>query len=238
MIYPAIVIFVAISVITVIMIFVIPTFAQVFEDLGTELPYLTQVVVGTSYWLKSNIIFVLIGLGILAAAVVLLYRKTERGRRTIDALLLKIPLIGDLLLKNTIARFCRTLSTLSAGGIPILDGLEITAKASGNKIVEEAIFEVRKEISEGKTLAEPMSTKPKLFLPMVVQMIAVGEETGALDDMLNKVADFYEEEVDATVAALMSALEPAMIVFLGITVGVIAIAMYLPMFKLIGTLAA
>jgi type IV pilus assembly protein PilC len=145
--------------------------------------------------------------------------------------------VGNLILKTVIARFCRTLATLTAGGIPILDGLEITAKASGNKITEEAILEARREVSQGKTLAEPLSTKPKIFPPMVVQMIAVGEQTGALDDMLNKIADFYEEEVDVAVAGLLSALEPLMIAFLGATVGVIVVSMYLPMFKLISTMA-
>jgi type IV pilus assembly protein PilC len=145
--------------------------------------------------------------------------------------------VGNLILKTVIARFCRTLATLTAGGIPILDGLEITARASGNKITEEAILEARREVSQGKTLAEPLATKPKIFPPMVVQMIAVGEQTGALDDMLNKIADFYEEEVDVAVAGLLSALEPLMIAFLGATVGVIVVSMYLPMFKLISTMA-
>ncbi|HWP91738.1 MAG TPA: type II secretion system F family protein [Thermodesulfobacteriota bacterium] len=237
MIYPAIVISVAIIVLSIVMIFVVPTFAEMFKDMGTTLPALTQLVVDISTFLKNNIIYILIAIAILAFSIVVTYRRSEKARRLYDAFLLKLWLVGDLLLKTVIARFCRTLATLTAGGIPILDGLEITAKASGNKVTEEAILEARKEVSEGKTLAEPLAAKPKIFPPMVVQMIAVGEQTGALDDMLNKIADFYEDEVDAAVAALLSALEPLMIAFLGATVGVIVVAMYLPMFKLISTMA-
>ncbi len=237
MIYPAIVISVAIIVLSIVMIFVVPTFAEMFKDMGTTLPALTQLVVDISTFLKNNIIYILIAIAILALTIVTTYRRSEKARKLYDAFLLKLWLIGDLLLKTVIARFCRTLATLTAGGIPILDGLEITAKASGNKVTEEAILEARKEVSEGKTLAEPLAGKPKIFPPMVVQMIAVGEQTGALDDMLNKIADFYEDEVDAAVAALLSALEPLMIAFLGATVGVIVVAMYLPMFKLISTMA-
>ena len=237
MIYPAIVISVAIIVLSIVMIFVVPTFAEMFKDMGTTLPALTQLVVDISTFLKNNIIYILIAIAILAFSIFSTYRRSEKARRLYDAFLLKLWLVGDLLLKTVIARFCRTLATLTAGGIPILDGLEITAKASGNKVTEEAILEARKEVSEGKTLAEPLAAKPKIFPPMVVQMIAVGEQTGALDDMLNKIADFYEDEVDAAVAALLSALEPLMIAFLGATVGVIVVAMYLPMFKLISTMA-
>jgi type IV pilus assembly protein PilC len=151
---------------------------------------------------------------------------------------LRLWIVGDLILKTAVARFSRTLSTLTAGGIPILDGLEITARASGNLVIEEAILEARKSVSEGQTLAEPLSLRPNIFSPMVVQMISVGEQTGALDEMLSKIADFYEDEVDVAIAALMTALEPIIIVFLGITVGIIVISMYLPMFKLISTLAS
>ncbi|MGH7892520.1 MAG: type II secretion system F family protein, partial [Thermodesulfobacteriota bacterium] len=165
------------------------------------------------------------------------YSKSYKMRRLFDAFLLKLWLVGPLLLKTIIARFCRTLATLTAGGIAILDGLEITAKASGNIITEEAILEARKGISEGQMLAEPLMARPKLFPPMVVQMISVGEQTGALEDMLNKIADFYEEEVDIAVASLLSALEPLMITVLGATVGVIVVSMYLPMFKLVSTMA-
>ena len=151
--------------------------------------------------------------------------------------MLKSPLIGNLIQKTAISRFCRTLATLTSGGIPILEGLDITAKSSGNKIIEEAILKARVEISQGQTLAEPLKKEPKIFPLMVSQMISVGEQTGALDDMLNKIADFYEDEVDVAVSSLLSALEPLMIAFLGGTVGVIVVAMYLPMFKLISTLA-
>jgi type IV pilus assembly protein PilC len=237
MIYPAIVISVAIIVLSIVLIFVVPTFAEMFKDMGTTLPALTQVVVDISTFLKNNIIYILIAIALVVFLTFFTYRRSEKARRLYDAFLLKLWLVGTLLLKTVIARFCRTLATLTSGGIPILDGLEITAKASGNKIVEEAILEARKEISEGKTLAEPLAARADIFPPMVVQMIGVGEQTGALDDMLNKIADFYEDEVDAAVAALLSALEPIMIAFLGGTVGVIVVAMYLPMFKLISTMA-
>lgn len=237
MIYPAVVISVAIIVLAVIMIFVVPTFAELFKDLGTTLPSLTQVIVDVSDWLQSNIIYILIAIVIMVMSVSALYRKSLKARRLFDGFLLKVWLVGTLILKTVIARFCRTLATLTAGGLPILDGLEITAKASGNVVVEEAILDARKSVSEGQLLAEPLATRPKIFPPMVVQMISVGEQTGNLDDMLNKIADFYEDEVDVAVAALMSALEPAMIFFLGCTVGIIVVAMYLPMFKLVATMA-
>jgi type IV pilus assembly protein PilC len=237
MIYPAVVISVAVIVLAVIMIFVVPTFAELFKDLGTTLPSLTQTIVSISNWLKSNIIYILIAIVIMIIGVSSLYTKSLKARRLFDGFLLKLWLIGTLILKTVIARFCRTLATLTAGGLPILDGLEITAKASGNVVVEEAIMDARKSVSEGQLLAEPLATRPKIFPPMVVQMISVGEQTGNLDDMLNKIADFYEDEVDVAVAALMSALEPAMIFFLGCTVGVIVVAMYLPMFKLVATMA-
>lgn len=237
MIYPAVVISVAIIVLAVIMIFVVPVFADLFKDLGTTLPTLTQTIVTISSWMKSNIIYILIAIVIISILISTSYRKSNKIRRLFDALLLKLWLIGTLIQKTVIARFCRTLATLTAGGLPILDGLEITAKASGNVIVQEAILDARKSVSEGQLLAEPLAARPKIFPPMVVQMISVGEQTGNLDDMLNKIADFYEDEVDVAVAALMSALEPAMIFFLGCTVGVIVVSMYLPMFKLVATLA-
>ncbi len=159
-------------------------------------------------------------------------RKTDRGKRIIDTVLLKAPIFGVLIRKVAIARFTRTLGTLISSGVPILDGLEITAKTSGNKVVETAIFEVRKAVSQGKTIAEPLA-KSKVFPPMVTQMIAVGESTGALDAMLGKIADFYDDEVDTSVANLTSMIEPVLIVFVGITIGFIVVAMYLPIFKLI-----
>ncbi|MGQ0793859.1 MAG: type II secretion system F family protein [Deltaproteobacteria bacterium] len=237
MIYPSIVILVAIVVLSIVLLFVVPTFAELFKDLGTSLPYLTQVIVDASGFFRRNIVYILIAIGLISFLSVFSYRRSEKMRRLMDGFLLRIWLVGTLLLKTTVARFCRTLATLTAGGIAILDGLEVTAKASGNMIAEEAILEARKAVSEGQTLADAISGRPNIFPPMVVQMISVGEQTGALDDMLNKIADFYEEEVDVAVAALMSALEPAMIAFLGGTVGVIVVSMYLPMFKLVSTLA-
>ena len=237
MIYPAVVISVAVIVLAVIMIFVVPTFAELFKDLGTTLPSLTLVIVNISTWLKSNIIYLLIAIVLMVIGITSLYSKSLKARRLMDGFLLKVWLIGNLLLKTVIARFCRTLATLTSGGLPILDGLEITAKSAGNIVVEEAIMDARKSVSEGQLLAEPLATRPKIFPPMVVQMISVGEQTGNLDDMLDKIADFYEDEVDVAVAALLSALEPAMIFFLGCTVGIIVVAMYLPMFKLVATMA-
>lgn len=237
MIYPAVVISVAVIVLSVIMIFVVPTFAELFKDLGTTLPSLTLVIVNISTWLKSNIIYLLIAIVLMVIGVTSLYGKSLKARRLMDGFLLKLWLVGNLLLKTVIARFCRTLATLTSGGLPILDGLEITAKSAGNIVVEEAIMDVRKKVSEGQLLAEPLAARPKIFPPMVVQMISVGEQTGNLDDMLDKIADFYEDEVDVAVAALLSAMEPAMIFFLGCTVGIIVVAMYLPMFKLVATMA-
>lgn len=237
MVYPSIVIGVAVTVLAIVIIFVVPVFAEMFKDMGTTLPSLTQLVVDISFFTRHNILYIIAAIAILFFLTGFLYNKSVRARRLFDAFLLKTWLIGPLLLKTIIARFCRTLATLTAGGIAILDGLEITAKASGNLITQEAILEARKAVTEGQTLAEPLATRPKLFPPMVVQMISVGEQTGALEDMLNKIADFYEEEVDIAVASLLSALEPLMITFLGATVGVIVVSMYLPMFKLISTLA-
>ena len=237
MIYPAVVISVAVIVLSVIMIFVVPTFAELFKDLGTTLPSLTLVIVNISTWLKSNIIYLLIAIVLMVIGISSLYSKSLKARRLMDGFLLKLWLVGNLLLKTVIARFCRTLATLTSGGLPILDGLEITAKSAGNIVVEEAIMDARKSVSEGQLLAEPLATRPKIFPPMVVQMISVGEQTGNLDDMLDKIADFYEDEVDVAVAAMLSALEPAMIFFLGCTVGIIVVAMYLPMFKLVATMA-
>jgi len=237
MVYPAIVIGVAVAVLAIVIIFVVPVFAEMFKDMGTTLPTLTQIIVDISSFTRNNIIYILIGMAAVFFAVVISYKRSEKVRRLYDAFLLKTFLIGNLIQKTAIARFCRTLATLTAGGIPILDGLQITAKASGNRIIEEAILRARAEISQGTTLADPLRREPKIFPPMVTQMISIGEQTGALDDMLNKIADFYEDEVDIAVTALMSALEPLMIVFLGGTVGIIVVSMYLPMFKLVSSLA-
>lgn len=237
MVYPAIVIGVAVAVLGIVIIFVVPVFAEMFKDMGTTLPTLTQIIVDISNFTRNNIIYILIGLAVVIVAVLTSYKRSEKVRRLYDAFLLKMWLIGNLIQKTAIARFCRTLATLTSGGIPILDGLQITAKASGNMIIEDAILRARNEISQGTTLADPLRREPKIFPPMVTSMISIGEQTGALDDMLNKIADFYEDEVDVAVSALMSALEPLMIVFLGGTVGVIVVSMYLPMFKLVSSLA-
>jgi len=237
LVYPAIVISVAIIVLAIVIIFVVPVFAEMFKDMGSTLPALTQYVVDISNFSRNNIVYILIALVIIISGIITFYRRSPKIQRLCDAFLLKIWLIGGLIQKTAIARFCRTLATLTSGGIPILDGLQITAEAAGNKIIEEAILKARREVSEGQTLAEPLKKEPKIFPPMVSQMIAAGEQTGALDDMLNKIADFYEDEVDVAVSALMSALEPIMIVILGGTVGVIVVSMYLPMFKLVAAMS-
>jgi len=232
MIYPSVIISVAIMVIAVIMVFVIPTFARMFTQFGGILPLPTRIVIGASKFL-AGIGGLIVFAGITGIAIFIAqFRRTERGRTIIDAMLLKLPIIGILMRKVAIAKFTRTLGTLVGSGVPILESLEITAKTSGNKVVERAIYEVRKAISEGKTLAEPLA-KSKVFPPMVTQMIAVGEATGALDTMLSKIADFYDEEVDIAVANLTSMIEPILMVFLGVTIGFIVVSMYLPIFKLI-----
>ncbi len=237
LVYPAIVIAVAVIVLSIVLIFVVPVFAEMFKDMGTTLPSLTQLIVDVSGFMRRNILYILASLAVLWFLIVLLYKRSSRVRRLFDAFLLKMWLIGDLIKKTAIARFCRTLATMIAGGIPILDALQITSETSGNKVIEEAVLRVRKEVSEGQMLAEPLKKEPNIFPPMVTQMIAAGEQTGALDEMLNKIADFYEDEVDVAVSVLMSALEPVMIVVLGGTVGVIVVSMYLPMFKLVSALA-
>jgi type IV pilus assembly protein PilC len=234
MIYPVIVITIAAVVVAVLLIFVIPVFATLFIELGAELPLPTKIVIALSNFLKRFAIFVLIGIGALIYAIKRYY-ATEQGRIVIDNLTLKIPIIGDLIVKSAVARFTRTLGTLVSSGVPILDSLEITARASGHAIIELAILATRDSIKEGKTIAEPLEAT-EVFPPMVVQMISVGEQSGALDSMLAKIADFYEEEVDTAVEALTSAMEPLMIVILGVTVGGVVIAMYMPLFTLISAL--
>jgi type IV pilus assembly protein PilC len=232
MIYPASVISIAIIVIAVILWKVIPVFASLFTGLGAQLPGPTVFVMNLSNFLVDY--WWLIGLLIVATWVFITqYHKTYKGRRVLDGLLLKAPVLGLLLRKISVARFCRTLATLTASGVPILDGLEITARTSGNAIIEDAIMATRKAVEEGKTISEPLGDTDA-FPSMVVQMIAVGEQTGALDSMLSKIADFYEDEVDAAVDGLMKLLEPVLIAFLGVAIGGIVIAMYMPMFALIG----
>jgi type IV pilus assembly protein PilC len=234
MIYPIAVITIACLVIGVILWKVIPTFASLFAGLGAELPLTTRIVIALSNNLVRFMPFILVGLfgigwGFKA------YYGTEKGRHVIDAITLKMPILGPILRKIAVARFCRTLSTLMASGVPILDGLDITARTSGNAIIEEAILTTRKSIERGETIAVPWK-ETGVFPGMVVQMIGVGEATGALDTMLGKIADFYEEEVDVAVEGLLTLLEPVMIAFLGGAVGGIVIAMYMPIFDLISKL--
>jgi type IV pilus assembly protein PilC len=234
MIYPIAVIVIATLVVGVILWKVIPTFAALFAGLGATLPLPTRFVIWLSNSLVDFMPFILIGLGAVTYGIKQYY-STDTGRHVIDALTLKVPVIGILMRKIAVARFCRTLATLLSSGVPILDGLEITAKTSGNAIVEDAIMATRKSIERGETISAPLR-ETNVFPPMVTQMIGVGETTGALDTMLSKIADFYEEEVDTAVAGLLTLLEPIMIAFLGGVVGGIVIAMYLPIFDLISKL--
>ena len=235
MVYPVAVLGIAAIVIAVILWKVIPTFASMFAGLNAELPLPTRFVIALSHWFVRLLPFIVIG-AILGVIAFRRYYATYSGRRVVDKALLKAPIFGALLQKIAVARFCRTLSTLIASGVPILDGLEITARTAGNAIIEDAIMAVRKGVEGGLTVAQPLK-ETGVFPPMVVQMIGVGEQTGALDAMLTKIADFYEEEVDQAVANLLTLMEPVMILFLGITVGGIIIAMYLPLFDLISKLS-
>jgi type IV pilus assembly protein PilC len=234
MVYPIAVICIAGIVIAVILWKVIPTFAAMFEGLGAQLPLPTRLVIAASNWFIRLLPFIVI----FIVGFVFAFRRyyaTHNGRRVIDRMVLRAPIFGPLMRKIAVARFCRTLSTLVASGVPILDGLEITARTAGNAIVEDAIMAVRKAVESGLTIAQPLK-ESGVFPPMVVQMIGVGEQTGALDAMLSKIADFYEEEVDQAVANLLTLMEPVMILFLGGTVGGIVIAMYMPLFDLISKL--
>ena len=232
MVYPIVVSSIAVLVIAVIMIFVVPTFSKMFATLGGTLPLPTAIIIKLSHFLAG--IGGLLAAGAIAGFVISLkqFRRTEKGQDITDRILLKLPIFGVLLNKVAVAKFTRTLGTLVSSGVPILDGLEITAKTSGNKVIEYAIMDVRKAVTGGKTLAEPL-TKAKVFPPMVTHMISVGESTGALDAMLSKIADFYDDEVDASVGGLTAMMEPMLMVFLGGAVGFIVVAMYLPIFKLI-----
>lgn len=231
MIYPAMIVLVAIGAVSVLLVFVIPTFAKMYEGMGGALPLPTQIVIAISYFIRKWF-FILLGLLIGIVVGLRFYYRSKQGKAVIDRLLLRLPVVGDLIQKQAIARFSRTLSTLLSSGVAILDALEITAKTSGNAVVEDAVLEARSSISEGETIAGPLS-REKVFPPMVVQMISIGEATGGLDEMLSKVADFYDSEVDQAVANLTAALEPIVIAFLGVVVGGMVIAMYLPIFKLV-----
>jgi type IV pilus assembly protein PilC len=233
--YPVVVFSVCIGASIFMLIFIIPTFAQMFKDFGGELPMPTKIVMGLSNFLKANW-WLLVAVAVGATIGIRRYYKTTAGHYRIDKLLLRTPIIGGVIRKAAVARFTRTLGTLVSSGVPIMNGLEITARTSGNKVVEEAVLKTRTSISEGNTIAEPLK-ECGVFPPMVVQMIGVGEQTGALDEMLEKVADFYDSEVDAAVNALTSIIEPIMIVVMGGIVGGMLIAMYLPMFKLVSVVS-
>jgi type IV pilus assembly protein PilC len=235
MVYPAVVLTVALGATAFMLIFIIPTFAKMFTDFGGELPLPTKIVLLMSAGLQR---FWWVGLLAIGGAAVAFHRyyKTENGHRVIDSLMLKIPALGDVLLKGAVARFTRTLGTLIASGVPILAGLEITARTAGNKLIAEAIMTARASIREGETVSAPLKTSG-VFPPMVVQMISVGEQTGALDEMLTKIAVFYEAEVDTAVDTLTSIIEPVMIVVMGGIVGFMVVSMYLPMFKLISVVS-
>jgi type IV pilus assembly protein PilC len=232
MIYPAVIMSVAGIAITVLLIFVIPVFENMFGSVGLALPLPTRIVIGVSKFLR--------GWGGLATVLGIIggffaiknYYKTSDGKLVIDRALLKFPILGDVLRKSAVSRFTRTLGTLISSGVSILDGLEITAKTAGNRVIQDAIMASRSSIAGGDTIAAPLA-KSQVFPPMVISMIAVGESTGGLDEMLSKIADFYDEEVDAAVSGLLSLLEPVMIVFLGVVVGGMVIAMYLPIFDMI-----
>ena len=230
--YPATIVAIALLVITVILVFVIPQFQSMFEDFGGTLPLPTQVVINISEFIQSYVVHIIVG----GVAFIFSYKRfyaTKRGREILDNLYLKLPVFGELIRKVSVAKFTRTLGTMISSGVPILDGLEIVAKTAGNKTVEKAIYKVRQSISEGKTIAEPLE-KSGVFPSMVCQMIAVGEQSGSIDTMLNKIADFYDDEVDDAVGNLTAMMEPLLMLFLGITVGGLVVAMYLPIFQLAG----
>jgi type IV pilus assembly protein PilC len=231
MIYPAVILFVAVAVVALLLVVVVPMLAAMFKEAGQALPLPTRIVIAVSDFLKSwgGLIVLLSIVGSIFG--IKKWRKTDAGLRTTDRIAMKIPVMGSLIVRVSVAKFTRTLGTLMTSGVPILEGLIIVAKTAGNKIVEDAIMQTRQSVSEGKTLAEPL-TKAKVFPAMVTQMISVGEATGALDNMLNKIADFYDEEVDSAVAALTSMLEPMLMIFLGTTVGFVIIAMYMPIFQM------
>jgi len=234
LVYPIAVLIIGILVMIVIMVFVIPVFQEMFSSLGSGLPALTQLVIDLSDFTKGNIHFMIIGLIVLIWGF-RRYRGTSSGKRVVDTVLLKMPIFGELIRKVAVARFTRTLGTMISSGVPILDALEITAKTSGNAVIEEVIFEARASIAEGQTIADPLS-ESDIFPGMVTQMISVGESTGALDSMLEKIANFYDDEVDAAVSALTALMEPIMMMLLAGALGPIIIAMYLPIFMMASAL--
>jgi type IV pilus assembly protein PilC len=231
MIYPAVIFSVAIIAVVVLLVFVIPTFQSMFASVNMELPLPTKIVIGMSDFLQSFWWALIVGIG-AGAFLVQRYYKTEGGKLVIDRMLLNAPVLGDLLRKSAVSRFTRTLGTLISSGVAILDGLEITARTAGNRVIHDAVMQSRGSIAGGETIAQPLA-KSGVFPPMVTSMIAVGEATGGLDEMLTKIADFYDDEVDAAVGALLSLMEPIMIVVLGVIVGGMIVAMYLPIFGMI-----
>jgi len=233
--YPIVTLIIAVVVLAVILVFVIPVFQEMFADFGGELPVPTQIVVAMSDMVKSKIIYIIIGI-ILFVIAFKKFRSTEKGRDLTDSLLLKFPVFGELLRKVAVAKFTRTMGTMLASGVAILEALDIAAKTAGNRTVEKAIYNVRSGIAEGRTMADPLA-ESGVFPAMVCQMIGVGESTGALDAMLEKIADFYDEEVDQAVENLTALIEPFMLVFLGVTIGGLVIAMYLPIFKMAGAIS-
>ena len=234
MVYPIVIISVAVIAITVLLIFVIPTFSKMFASVNMELPLPTRIVIGmsgflTSYW------WLLLGAGFGISFAIKRYYATPSGQKQIDGMLLKAPVLGDVVRKSAVSRFTRTLGTLISSGVSILDGLEITAKTAGNRVIHDAVMESRASIAGGETIAAPLD-KSGVFPPMVISMIAVGEQTGGLDEMLTKIADFYDEEVDVAVSALLALMEPVMIVVLGVVVGGMVVAMYLPIFDMMNAI--
>jgi type IV pilus assembly protein PilC len=232
--YPAVVLIVGVGVTAVLLLKVVPVFEKMFADFGSALPSPTQFVVDLSKFLQAYFLYMVIGLAAFAGAFVAFYRNPS-GRQVFDRFVLKVPLVGDLLRKVAVARFTRTLGTMVSSGVPILDALDVTAKTAGNRSVEAGIMYVRAKIAEGKNIAGPLADT-KVFPSMVVQMIGVGEATGAMDQMLNKIADFYDDEVDVGVASLTAMIEPLMMVFLGGVVGGFLVAMYLPIFSIAGAI--
>ena len=230
LVYPSVIVGVAIAVVMILIIFVIPVFEQMFKSAGQTLPLPTLIVLALSKFIKTYII-IIIPVAILLIFLIRKFYKTEKGQTLIDRLLLKLPVFGMLLNKIAVARFSRTLGTLVSSGVPILYGLNIVSKTSGNKIIEVALQNARASIREGETIAEPLN-RSSIFPPMVIQMISIGESTGSLDTMLSKIADFYEEEVDIAVSNMTSLLEPFLMIFLGLVIGGVVIAMYLPIFQM------
>jgi type IV pilus assembly protein PilC len=228
--YPLVTLAIAVIVLAVILVFVIPVFQDMFADMGSELPPFTQLVISMSDFTKRNVIYIIVGILLFFMAFKKFY-STEKGREFVDELLLKLPVFGELIRKVAVAKFTRTMGTMLSSGVAILEALEIVAKTAGNKTIENAVYVVRSDIAEGRTMADPLS-ESGVFPPMVCQMIAVGESTGALDAMLEKIAVFYDEEVDQAVENLTALIEPFMLVFLGVTIGGLVIAMYLPVFKM------